>query len=124
MRTRHLLKGLACLVAVTGNADAEFGSLKDADSFVDNGTWVLNASKGEPKVIDFLSNHTLPDDKAIMLGNKQYRFWSVAKHPTIEDKFVLRVHSKKTAGWYSFTWDAQKKAWVSKHWPKISIQKK
>jgi len=48
----------------------------------------------------------------------------VAKHPTQEDSFVLRVHSKKTAGWFTFSWDAKQQAWTSKHWPKVKIKKK
>ena len=125
------MKSNVCRVAVVAHvfvladsAMADFKTLKAVDRFVSEGSWQLQSRGKAPAVVKFQKNHTLPDDKAIILGNKKYRFWSVAEHPTEKGKFVLRVHSKKTAGWYSFSWSVGQGAWVSKHWPQVSIKKK
>ena len=99
-------------------------SVQAVDSFVDRGRWELTVDGKKEGDVDFQSNHTMPDGKSIKLGRKQYRFWSVVAHPTKKGKFILRIHSEKTAGWFSFTWDESKKAWVSKHWPKHQIMQK
>ena len=101
-----------------------FSSREQAEDFVNTGNWELIVSGKSAGEVEFSTNHTLPEGKAVKLGNKEHRFWSVNAHPTVEGKFVLRVHSKKSAGWHSFTWNSKKNAWVSKNWPKHQISKK
>ena len=85
-----IVAGLSIVMAVSANAG--FKSLGSVDSFVDKGKWELHVRGKDPVPVEFDGNHTLPEDKAITLGNKKYRFWSVAKHPTMKDQYVLRVH--------------------------------
>lgn len=119
------IKVLITAVLLAAQAQASsFKSVKAVDSFVDSNSWVLFVNGKEKNAVDFQSNHTLPAGKAVKLGSKEYRFWSVIKHPTVKGAYQLRIHSQKTAGWHSFNWDAGKKAWTSKHWPKHQIRKK
>ena len=115
----------AALLYMSGVLAAQsFKNLKSVESFVDNGSWELLVAGESAGDVQFDSNHTLPEGKAVKLGSKEHRFWSVKSHPTMKGKFVLRIHSKKSAGWYSFSWNGKQKAWVSKNWPKHQIKKK
>lgn len=105
-------------------AAEKFSNLGDTEKFVNSGTWELVVSGKSSGDVQFDSNHTLPEGKTVKLGNKEHRYWSVKAHPTVKGKFVLRIHSKKSAGWHSFYWDSKSNAWMSKNWPKLQIKKK
>jgi len=123
---RQLILSIALVTNVavmpTVSASPNFKNVKNVKAFVDSSSWELVVSGSSKREIQFDSNQTLPEGKAVILGNKEYRFWSVQAHPTLKGKFVLRIHSEKSAGWYSFSWNTSKKAWVSSNWPKHQIK--
>jgi len=118
------LLGSATLLLLSPLSAQSFKNQQSVESFVKQNSWQLEQDSVSKGTVQFDANHTLPAGKAVKLGNKEHRFWSVKSHPTLKGKFVLRIHSKKSAGWYSFSWDAGEKAWSSKSWPKFRIKQK
>lgn len=96
---------------------------EEGRNMVESMSWSIQVRGEEMGSVKFLSNQTIEGSKFFKLGNKEYKFWQIAKHPFKKGKIILKVQADKNSGWYTFMWKDKQAAWVSSSWPNHKIIK-